>query len=147
MPDGMDLAIPAGIIGSLLTMIGNFAIYYYKNKISKNNINNIIETKKSFEEKRTISDQMSLLLSSSEKYREEVRLDMENLRQQMKNQNENCTKEIEIIKDKYEKEIEKMKTTVETLTKEVENYRRDNALLYLILREKGIDVPDWVKPL
>lgn len=143
----MDLAIPAGIIGSLLTMIGNFAIYYYKNKISKNNINNIIETKKSFEEKRTISDQMSLLLSSSEKYREEVRLDMENLRQQMKNQNENCTKEIEIIKDKYEKEIEKMKTTVETLTKEVENYRRDNALLYLILREKGIDVPDWVKPL
>lgn len=147
MPDGMDLAIPAGIIGSLLTMIGNFAIYYYKNKISKNNINNIMETKKSFEEKRTISDQMSLLLSSSEKYREEVRLDMENLRQQMKNQNENCTKEIEIIKDKYEKEIEKMKTTVETLTKEVENYRRDNALLYLILREKGIDVPDWVKPL
>lgn len=143
----MDLAIPAGIIGSLLTMIGNFAIYYYKNKISKNNINNIMETKKSFEEKRTISDQMSLLLSSSEKYREEVRLDMENLRQQMKNQNENCTKEIEIIKDKYEKEIEKMKTTVETLTKEVENYRRDNALLYLILREKGIDVPDWVKPL
>jgi len=147
MPDGMDLAIPAGIIGSLLTMIGNFAIHYYKNKISKNNINNIMETKKSFEEKRTISDQMSLLLSSSEKYREEVRLDMENLRQQMKNQNENCTKEIEIIKDKYEKEIEKMKTTVETLTKEVENYRRDNALLYLILREKGIDVPDWVKPL
>lgn len=147
MPDGMDLAIPAGIIGSLLTMIGNFAIYYYKNKISKNNINNIMETKKSFEEKRTISDQMSLLLSSSEKYREEVRLDMENLRQQMKNQNENCTKEIEIIKDKYEKEIEKMKTTVETLTKEVENYRRDNTLLYLILREKGIDVPDWVKPL
>jgi len=147
MPDGMDLAIPAGIIGSLLTMIGNFAIYYYRNKISKNNINNIMETKKSFEEKRTISDQMSLLLSSSEKYREEVRLDMENLRQQMKNQNENCTKEIEIIKDKYEKEIEKMKTTVETLTKEVENYRRDNALLYLILREKGIDVPDWVKPL
>lgn len=143
----MDLAIPAGIIGSLLTMIGNFAIYYYKNKISKNNINNIMETKKSFEEKRTISDQMSLLLSSSEKYREEVRLDMENLRQQMKNQNENCTKEIEIIKDKYEKEIEKMKTTVETLTKEVENYRRDNTLLYLILREKGIDVPDWVKPL
>ena len=147
MPDGMDLAIPAGIIGSLLTMIGNFAIYYYKNKISKNNINNVMEAKRSVDEKRTIADQMSLLLSSSENYREEVRLDMENLRHQMKTQNENCTKEIEIIKDKYEKEIEKMKTTVETLTKEVENYRRDNALLYLILREKGIDVPDWVKPL
>jgi len=147
MSDEMNLAIPAGIIGSLLTMLGNFALYYYKTRISKNNVASIVEAKNSIEEKRIISDQMSLLLSSSENYREEVRLDLENLRNQMKTQSENCSKEIETIKNHYEKEIEKMKLKVETLTKEIECYRENNLLLYMILKEKNIEIPAGVKHL
>jgi hypothetical protein len=49
------------------------------------------------------------------------------------------------MKTHYESEMSSMKQKITNLTEEVLSYRRENGALHLLLQDRNIEVPDWVK--
>jgi ABC-type phosphate transport system auxiliary subunit len=86
-----------------------------------------------------------LLLESSEKYRDEVRSDMERLKLELEKQAKQCNDELSSMKLIYENELHSMQTKMTALTEEVAEYRRENGALHLLLRDRGVEIPSWVK--
>ena len=142
---GLDIAIPSGIAGALCTVIGNIIISTYKNWSNSRNGKSSIENKLSIDEKRNILDQVKLLLESSEKYRDEVRSDMERLKLELEKQAKQCNDELSSMKSMYENELHSMQKKMTALTEEVAEYRRENGALHLLLRDRGVEIPSWVK--
>lgn len=86
-----------------------------------------------------------MLLESSEKYRDEVRSDMERLKLELEKQAKQCNDELSSMKLIYENELHSMQTKMTALTEEVAEYRRENGALHLLLRDRGVEIPSWVK--
>lgn len=142
---GFEIAIPSGIAGALCTVIGKVIISTYKNWSKSRNGQQSIENKMSIEEKRNILEQVKLLLESSEKYRDEVRCDMERLKIELEKQTKQCADELHGMKLMHGNELHEMQEKIAILTEEVAEYRRENGVLHLLLRDRGIEVPSWVK--
>ena len=86
-----------------------------------------------------------MLLESSEKNRDEVRSDMERLKLELEKQAQQCNDELSSMKSMYENELHSMQTKMTALTEEVAEYRRENGALHLLLRDRGVEIPSWVK--
>lgn len=143
--NGLDIAIPSGIAGALCTVIGNIIISTYKNWANSRNGKIHIENKLSIDEKRNILEQVKLLLESSEKYRDEVRSDMERMKLELEKQAKQCNDELSSMKLMHENELHSMQKKMAELTEEVAEYRRENGALHLLLRDRGVEIPSWVK--
>ncbi len=92
-----------------------------------------------------ISAQFAALMQASESYREEVRNDMDRMRKDMDQLQKKYETDMSIMKEQYEKEISLLKNEVLQLTEEMTEYRRENGALHLLLKDRGIDPPHWIK--
>lgn len=92
-----------------------------------------------------ISEQISTLLQDSEKYRKEVKSDLDAMRLQMNQMKNDHAQEIVSLRETYELELNVMKLKMRDLVKLVEQYRLENESLRAVLHNKGIDLPEWIK--
>ena len=135
----------ASVTGAVFTFVANMAIAIIRNYRSRSRQHTILDKKFSIEEKRTLTEQFRALLDASESYREEVRVDMARIKSDFEALQVHHEKEMAKMKNHYEAEISSMKQKITDLTQEVLSYRRENGALHLLLQDRNIEVPDWVK--
>lgn len=139
-PESMTIIISA-VSGAIVSILGKWIISLFRYKSEKYQI----EKRTDIEERKSAHEQIELLLESSEKYREEVRQDMIRMKAEMEKIKDAHEKEMGDFRGQYENQISSLKEQVATLVKEVELYRRENGALHLLLKNRGIEVPDWVR--
>ena len=135
----------ASVTGAVFTFIANMIISIIRKYRSQTTQENVLDRKFSIEEKRTLTEQFRTLLEASESYREEVRVDMMRIKSDFEALQVYHEREMAKMKLHYESEISSMKQKISNLTVEVLSYRRENGALHLLLQDRNIDVPDWVK--
>lgn len=141
MPPEYFTIIISAISGVLVSVLGKWGISLFRYKSEKYEI----EKRSDAEERKTAKEQIELLLESSEKYRDEVRQDMIRMKAEMEKIHHAHEKEMNDFRSQYENQISSLKEQVATLMKEVELYRRENGALHLLLKNRDIEVPDWVR--
>lgn len=140
-------AVPAGLSGALLTLIGRFILAYIQDKYRSSKSDSYLKTKLSIEEKHGMTEQFSALIKASETYRDEVRQDMVRMRQELDVIKKDNIKELSGLNLKYSVEMKILKDKISTLTDEISRYRLENAALHSFLKEKQIEVPTWIRGL
>ncbi|NBS88474.1 hypothetical protein EBS67_00455 [bacterium] len=130
-------AISGGIIGVLGKTLGSAAVAFVRGLFTKK----IIEDKLALDERKLISDQFALLLHQSELYRQEVRRDIEKLREENIAHQKDCNERIELLRRDAEYKMELMNTTIISLTKDLEIYRNQTEILIQFIEDNGLQSP------
>jgi chromosome condensin MukBEF ATPase and DNA-binding subunit MukB len=142
-----NIAISSGAIGAAFTFLGNMALTAYRGHLQRKRAEPVLEKKFATDDQKILAEQFKVLLKASEDYREEVREDLDRMKQDMAEMSKRHEEEMQTIRTSYDKEMEKMQKKISDLTEEVMSYRRENGALHLLLKDKGIDVPLWVTSL
>lgn len=140
-----DTLLSAGVLASVITVVANFGIAWFRSRQQLRTVNTVMMQKFGIASQKTLTDQFEALIRASESYREEVRNDMERLRTEHRTLHSKYENEIGEMKEFYEGEIAILRQRIATLTEEVISYRRENGALHLLLQQRGISVPDWVR--
>lgn len=130
-------AISGGIIGVLGKTLGSATVAFVRGLFTKK----IIEDKLALDERKLISDQFALLLHQSELYRQEVRRDIEKLREENITHQKDCNERIELLRRDAEYKMELMNTTITSLTKDLETYRNQTEILIQFIEDNGLQSP------
>lgn len=139
-----DAMLSAGLIGTFFTVIANIFIAVYKTWRQKSVVTAVIASRSSTENQKAINDQFEVFMKSSEEYRDELRKDLDKLKEDHGILQNKYHSEISEMKQFYEKELAILRQRVATLTAEVVSYRQENGALHLLLQQRGIEVPSWV---
>lgn len=91
-----------------------------------------------------VSGQVSDLLKDSERYRKEIKNDLENMRTIMGEMENRHKDELSTLSNRYESELNQLRSEVTVLRDKITEYRRENGALHLLLRERGIEPPSWI---
>jgi SMC interacting uncharacterized protein involved in chromosome segregation len=128
-----DVIISAGLAGAAVKAAGDLGVAFLRKRRGR--------------EDPTIaymSEQFASLMKASESYREEVRQDMDRMKEDFQTLNVKYETDMASMRSQYEDEISGLRQKIVKLTEEIVAYRRENGALHLLLKEKGIDIPDWV---
>ena len=106
---------------------------------------NIAEQRSLYEKQKNLTEEVNVLLSANKSYREEIKKDLDSLKNELEESTSFHRKEMEMMKKEYEEEIQRLRTKISELASELLTYRRENGALHLLLSERGIEVPSWVK--
>lgn len=106
---------------------------------------NIAEQRSLYEKQKNLTGEVNVLLSANKSYREEIKKDLDSLKNELEESKSFHRKEMEMMKKEYEEEIQRLRTKISELASELLTYRRENGALHLLLSERGIEVPSWVK--
>jgi chromosome condensin MukBEF ATPase and DNA-binding subunit MukB len=139
-----SIAIPSGLAGAIFTFLGNMTLVAYRGYLQKKRAEPVLEKKFANDEQKALAEQIRMLLKASEDYRNEVREDLDRMKQEMSDMSNRHEEEMRIIRTAYDTEMEEMQRKITELTEEVMSYRRENGALHLLLKDKGIDVPVWI---
>jgi chromosome segregation ATPase len=105
----------------------------------------VAEQRSLYEKQKNLTEEVNVLLSANKSYREEIKKDLDLLKNELEESTCFHRKEMEMMKKEYEEEIQRLRTKISELASELLTYRRENGALHLLLSEKGIEVPSWVK--
>jgi chromosome segregation ATPase len=105
----------------------------------------VAEQRSLYEKQKNLTEEVNVLLSANKSYREEIKRDLDSLKNELEESTSFHRKEMEMMKKEYEEEIHRLRTKISELASELLTYRRENGALHLLLSERGIEVPSWVK--
>jgi len=105
----------------------------------------VAEQRSLYEKQKNLTEEVNVLLSANKSYREEIKKDLDSLKNELEESTSFHRKEMEMMKKEYEEEIQRLRTKISELASELLTYRRENGALHLLLSERGIEVPSWVK--
>lgn len=140
----IDVFLSASVVGTVFTIISNILIVWYKSKKQQNTIDNVTMRRLGLDTQKTLTDQFEALIRANELYRDEVRSDMERMREQYDKLHSQYLYEMDTMKQQYEAEITTLRAKIAELTIEVTEYRRENGALHLLLQQQGIEIPSWI---
>lgn len=139
-----DAMLSAGATGAAVTFASNLLIAWYKSRHQERTIGKVIQSRQEIESQKSLTEQFAALMKASESYREEVRTDMDRMRNEYDLLHEKYQREVSDMKEFYEGEMDILRQKIANLTEEVVSYRRENGALQLLLEQRGIEIPDWV---
>lgn len=128
-----NVVISAGLAGAAVKAAGDLGVAYLRRK-----------RKDEEPSAAYMAEQFAALMKASESYREEVRQDMDRMKEDFQTLNVKYETDMASMRSEYEDEISILRQKIVKLTEEIVAYRRENGALHLLLKEKGIDIPDWV---
>lgn len=141
----MDISmIPAGMAGAVFTFAANWFVGYVRQRLSKNTTDSVLSKKFAVENRKSVTEQVQLILNASEAYREEIRSDMERMRIEFDTLYKSQQDQMAQMKSHYENEINSLRLKIVSLTEEVTKYRKENSELHEFMKEKNIQIPEWM---
>jgi len=133
------------LIGSIFTFVANKAYEKFKNRQKQPYLQSLVELKELEIRESNINKQITMLLNENVEYKNHMKQEMEQLLLTMSEMRDKHENEIRLLQEKYEEKMDDMQKQVTKLSDEVIKYRRENGALHLLLTEKGISVPSWIK--
>lgn len=128
------ISVLSGLSGAIVTVFVNWIVAKSKHSTMQNIV-----------DKRTDHERMELILKSSEDYREEMRKDMAEMADKMRDMKIGHQEEMLSFQKKYQEDIQSLQNEIQILKTELDMYRQENGALHLLLKAQGIPVPTWVK--
>lgn len=139
-----DVMLSASVMGAIFTFLSNIIIAWYRSRQQRKSVDMLMLKKFGIEGQQTLTAQFEALMRASESYREEVRHDMQTMRNEYDALHTRYQAEISDMKEFYEGEIATLRQKIANLTEEVVSYRRENGALHLLLQQQGVEIPSWV---
>ncbi|MSR85234.1 hypothetical protein EXS71_02235 [Candidatus Uhrbacteria bacterium] len=93
---------------------------------------------------KAVNEQIAMIISSNERYRDELKEEITDLKNDIELSQSRHQKEITSLREHYEFEIELLGRKVATLSSEVLIYRRENSALHQLLRKSDVVIPEWI---
>lgn len=135
----------APALASIATFAANKMWQSHVSRKNRATSMNIAEQRSLYEKQKNLTEEVNVLLSANKSYREEIKKDLDSLKNELEESTSFHRKEMEMMKKEYEEEIQRLRTKISELASELLTYRRENGALHLLLSERGIEVPSWVK--
>ena len=135
----------APALASIATFTVNKMWQSHMSRKNRSTAMNIAEQRSLYEKQKNLTEEVNVLLSANKSYREEIKKDLDSLKNELEESTSFHRKEMEMMKKEYEEEIQRLRTKISELASELLTYRRENGALHLLLSERGIEVPSWVK--
>lgn len=135
----------APALASIATFAANKMWQSHVSRKNRSTAMNIAEQRSLYEKQKNLTEEVNVLLSANKSYREEIKKDLDSLKNELEESTSFHRKEMEMMKKEYEEEIQRLRTKISELASELLTYRRENGALHLLLSERGIEVPSWVK--
>lgn len=133
------------ILASIATFTTNKVWDHYRRKRNASTALNIAEQRSLYEKQRSLTEEVNILLSANKSYREEIKQDLDSLKKELEDSTCQHRSEMETMKKEYEEEIKTLQSKMSELASELLLYRRENGALHLLLTDRGIEIPSWVK--
>jgi len=133
------------VLASIATFTTNKVWDHYRKKRSASTALNIAEQRSLYEKQRALTEEVNVLLTANKSYREEIKNDLDLLKKELEESTLLHRVEMENMKKEYEEEIQRLQSKLSELASELLLYRRENGALHLLLTDRGIEIPSWVK--
>jgi Mg2+/Co2+ transporter CorB len=133
------------LIGSIFTFLANKAYEKFRDRQKKPYLQSLVDLKELEIRESNINKQVTILLDSHVEYKNYMNEEMNKLLLRISEMRDKHENEIRLLQEKYEEKMDDMQKQVTKLSDEVIKYRRENGALHLLLTEKGISVPSWIK--
>lgn len=135
----------APLLASMATLAANIMWQLRVSRKNRVTSMNIAEQRSLYEKQKNLTEEVNVLLSANKSYREEIKKDLDSLKNELEESTSFHRKEMEMMKKEYEEEIQRLRTKISELASELLTYRRENGALHLLLTDRGIEIPSWVK--